>query len=352
MSPWTPTIASTKPTSHNSDSNGKADIHGWWKQRHAPDPRSWDSSLVHGRILFAMLNNEPAVERTEQRARAKSADRALQVLEYLATVPEGGTFSEIARALSMPKSSTHELLAVMTERSFVEFRSENKTYRIGIRTWELGQAFISHRDLLSEARPVINSIAARLDETVQISVLDGLEEVYLDRVDSSQPLRVQAIVGSRVPAHTTALGKILLSDRREGDLLNDLRGRMLRAMTPNTITAPEILIEELRWISLMGFAIDNQEYARGLRCVAVPIRDHSGSTVAAVSVAVPITRGSADELTDALLAVEQGARNISRKLGCDTALLGLKTEDRAELYELIAERLDPVGHHLSLAGRS
>lgn len=306
--------------------------------------------MVPGRILFAMLNTTNS-DRTGERTRAKSADRALQVLEYLATVPDGATFSDIARALSMPKSSTHELLAVMSERSFLEFTPETKSYRIGIRTWELGQAFISHRDLLSEARPVIASVSARLDETVQISVLDGLEEVYLDRVDSSQPLRVQAIVGSRAPAHSTALGKVLLSDRRESDVLGDLRGRKLLGLTPNTITSAEALIDELRWVRLMGFAVDDQEHALGLRCVAVPIRDHSGSIVAAISVAVPITRGSADELTDALLAVDQGAREISRKLGCDTALLGLKTVQRADLYEMIAERLDPAGHGLSLAGQ-
>jgi IclR family transcriptional regulator, KDG regulon repressor len=298
-----------------------------------------------------MLNTQIPTERTDQRTRAKSADRALQVLEYLATVPEGTTFTDIARSLSLPKSSTHELLAVLAERSFIEFNQETKAYRIGIRTWELGQAFVSHRDLLTEARPVIAEVAAKLDETVQISVRDGLEEVYLDRVDSSQPLRVQAIVGSRAPAHTTALGKVLLADRRESDILHDLRGRKLQALTPNTITAPEAIIDELRWVRLIGFAIDDQEHAIGLRCVAVPIRDHHGSTVAAMSVAVPITRGSAEQLTDALLAVEQGARQISRKLGCDSALLGLKTGDRANLHELIAERLDPVGRPLTLAGQ-
>ena len=291
-------------------------------------------------------NNEVVV----QRARAKSADRALQVLEYLATVPEGTNFSEIARALSLPKSSTHELLAVMTERSFLEFNTSTKIYRIGIRTWELGQAFIAHRHLLTEARPVIASIAARLDETVQISVLDGLEEVYLDRVDSSQPLRVQAIIGSRVPAHTIALGKVLLSDRREADILNDLRGVRLQAMTPNTVVTREALIEELRWVKLMGFAIDDEEYAVGLRCVAVPIRDHHGSIVAAISVALPITRGTAHQLTDAVLAIDKGAQGISRHLGCDTALLGLKAGlDRARLYEVVAERLEGAGKNLSLA---
>jgi IclR family KDG regulon transcriptional repressor len=287
-----------------------------------------------------MLNSETADVVTEQRARAKSADRALQVLEYLATVPDGTTFSDIARSLSLPKSSTHELLSVMTERSFVELNPTTKKYRLGIRTWELGQAFVAHRDLITEARPVIGAISASLDETVQISVLDGFEEVYLDRVDSSQPLRVQAIVGSRAPAHTTALGKVLLSDRREGDLLTGLRGHRLRATTENTITAPDQLIMELRWVRAYGFAVDNEEFATGLRCVAVPIRDHSGAIIAAASVAMPITRSGPDKLTDALIALVRGAGEISRKLGCDAALLALPAgSERAELRRLIEDKL-------------
>jgi DNA-binding IclR family transcriptional regulator len=287
-----------------------------------------------------MLNNEIVDEATEQRVRAKSADRALQVLEFLATVPEGTTFSDIAKSLSLPKSSAHELLSVMTERSFVEFNPATKNYRLGIRTWELGQAFVAHRDLITEARPVIGAISATLDETVQISVLDGFEEVYLDRVDSSQPLRVQAIVGSRAPAHTTALGKVLLSDRREADLLNGLRGRKLRASTGNTITATDQLILELRSVRANGFAVDNEEFATGLRCVASPIRDHTGAIIAAASVALPITRANADQMTDALLALARGTSDISRKLGCDAALLGLPASaQRDELRHLIEEKL-------------
>ncbi len=286
-----------------------------------------------------MLNIETIDEVTEQRARAKSADRALQVLEFLAKTPEGTTFSDIARGLSLPQSSAHELLTVMTERSFVEFNPSTKLYRLGIRTWELGQAFVAHRDLITEARPVIQSISATLDETVQLSVLDGFEEVYLDRVDSSQPLRVQAIIGARAPAHTTALGKILLADRREGDLLTGLRGRKLRPATPNTITTADQLILELRWVRANGFAVDNEEHATGLRCVAAPIRDHTGAVIAAVSVAMPITRASADQMTDALIALVKGANDISRKLGCDTALMG-PVGARAELRPLIEDKID------------
>ena len=287
--------------------------------------------------------NQVAEQQTapEQRTRAKSADRALRVLEFLATAPDGSNFTDIARALELPKSSAHELLSVMTERSFIEFNPETKTYRLGIRTWELGQAFVAHRDLMTEARPVMQAIAASLDETVQLAVLDGFEEVYLDRIDSSQQLRVQAIIGARAPAHTTALGKVLLADRREGELLKALRATKLRAMTPHSITSHDELIFELRWVRLHGFAIDNEEHATDLRCVAMPIRDHSGAVIAAMSVAVPITRASADQMTESLLALIRGTGEVSRKLGCDATLLGMPLGgSRVELRAAIEHKLD------------
>ncbi len=287
-----------------------------------------------------MSNDSQGPGPTKSPVRAKSADRALQILEYLATVPEGTSFSEIAGSLGLPKSSAHELLAVMTDRSFVEFRPESKVYRLGIRTWELGQASVAHRDLISEARPVMVSISSTFDETVQISVLDGFDEVYLDRVDSSQTIRVHTMVGSRLPAHITALGKVLLSDKREVTLLTGLRGKRLDAMTKNTISTVDTLIQELRWIRAHGFALDNEEYALGLRCVAVPVRDHTGGIVAAMSVAMPTPRADADRLTDSLMALVKGSNEISRGLGCDVALLsGQSGHERGPLRDTIESKM-------------
>jgi DNA-binding IclR family transcriptional regulator len=111
-------------------------------------------------------------------------------------------------------------------------------------------------------------------------------------------------------------------------------------MTVNTITATDKLIAELRWVRANGFGVDNEEYAIGLRCVAAPIRDHSGAIIAAASVALPITRANADQLTDALLALVRGTSDISRKLGCDAALLGIPAAvKRSELQLLIEDKL-------------
>ena len=130
--------------------------------------------------------------------RAKSAIRALDLIVALAGERRGLSFTELLRMLAVPKSSLHELLAVLTDRGFVEYERESRTYMLGIRVWENGQAYLRHHELVSMARPVMEHIVAQVNETVQVAVLDGVENVYLAKVDCSHPLRLQSDVGRRL----------------------------------------------------------------------------------------------------------------------------------------------------------
>ncbi len=194
---------------------------------------------------------------------------------------------------------------------------------------------------MTEARPVMQAIAASLDETVQLAVLDGFEEVYLDRIDSSQQLRVQAIIGAGHRRTRQHWARSFSQTDGRGSCSKRSRATKLRAMTEHSITSHDELIFELRWVRLHGFAIDNEEHATDLRCVAMPIRDHSGVVIAAMSVAVPITRASADQMTESLLALIRGTGEVSRKLGCDATLLDMPLGgSRVELRAAIEHKLD------------
>lgn len=259
------------------------------------------------------------------------------LLELLAEDGRGLTFTEMATRMKVPKSSLHELLGILTERSFVEWDPEDRTYSLGIRAWECGQAYLGQRDLLAEARPVMRAIVAAANETVQLAVLDGTENVYIERVDSSQPLRLQTSVGTRQPAHTTGLGKAMLADLRESELLRRYQDRPFARLTPNTIGSLAELLEELRRVRANGFALDNEEYSIGLRCVAVPIRNHSGETVAALSMSVPRMRGDAHSLAMNVASLAGGASEVSRHLGCPENLADSSfVEDVAALEETIS----------------
>lgn len=252
----------------------------------------------------------------EHQTRVKSAERVLDIVEYLASDACGRTFSELSRALHLPKSSLHELLLVLTQRGYLNYDEARRTYTLGIRVWESGQAYLRHHDLVREALPVMESIVGKINETVQLAVLDGLENVYLAKVDSSHPLRIQSEVGRRLYAHATGLGKVLLAHLAPEQLDSRLDSVVLPSFTPNTFADQNQLRRELAGITERGFALDAEEYTPGLSCVAVPVFQSQSRVVAAISVSIPNNRLTIELLSTALGLLSNGSLHIARRLGC------------------------------------
>jgi DNA-binding IclR family transcriptional regulator len=248
-------------------------------------------------------------------AQVKSAGRVLDLLVDLASAPDGMVFAELARRQQLPKSSLHGLLAVLTDRGFVEFEPQRRTYSLGIRTWEIGQAYLHHRDLVREALPLMERVVAEINETVQLAALDGIENVYLAKVDCSHPIRLQSEVGKRLHAHATGLGKVLLAFLPAVELSARFDGEPLPAFNANTIREFSALLLELDVIRERGFAIDDQEYTPGLRCVAVPIFDIDGNVLAALSASIPLMRAEEARLELALRSIAAASIDISLRLG-------------------------------------
>jgi DNA-binding IclR family transcriptional regulator len=239
----------------------------------------------------------------------------------------------------------HELLSVLVGHRFVEFDSDSREYRLGIRVWECGQAYLRHRELVVESKTVMTRIASAVNETVQLAVLDDADIVYLEKVDSSQPVRLQSFVGKREPAYTTALGKALLAGLDDGEVAARHAGRLLNASTPYTITTVAGLVDEALRVRVRGFAVDNEEFAEGLRCMAVPIRSHRGAVIAALGVAVPMMRGDADQLSHILSLLVAGAIDVSRRLGCPPQVLAaiLPLKERSAAEAAVRKALDRAG---------
>lgn len=275
----------------------------------------------------------PTAPAVAERVPVKSAARVLDIVEILATEPDGLSFTDIARRLGFPKSSLHGLLGTLTDRGYVGFDSERHVYGLGIRVWEHGQAYLRHRDLLGEATRVMEAIVREINETVQLAVLDGLENVYLHKVDCSHPLRLQSEVGKRLQAHATGLGKVLLAYLPPEELEARLRARPLVRFTPHTPTDPDALLRELEVVRRQGFGVDDQEYTPGLRCVAVPIREPGGRVATAMSASIPIMRAGPEQLAAALRALARGSLDISDRLGMreDDARLVALTHATPEL---------------------
>ncbi len=245
----------------------------------------------------------------------KSALRVLEILELLIDDQRPVSFSDIASRLGYPRSSLHGLLKTMESRGWLEFDADRRRYWLGIRAWEAGNAFRRGIDHVERARPYMEAIRDSLDETVQLAVLDGRHNVYLAKVDGSQRLSLASDVGRRLEAHATGVGKTLLAALSPGELRSRLAGIDLERFTPTTITSIAALEAELQQIRRRGYALDREEYTVGVRCVAVPIRDHSQAVVAAISVSVPSVRFDLDRQEAARELLLETAAQLSMALG-------------------------------------
>lgn len=244
----------------------------------------------------------------------KSADRVLTVLDLLAARGPS-TFSAIVAALGLPNSSAHNLLQTMVRRDYLEFDPDARTYALGLRLWQVAQAYGGNRDLVTEARPLMQAIADVTGETVQLARLDGIENVYLAIAESPHPMKLVSAVGSRLYANATGLGKALLSDLSDGEVRRRLAGVDLPAFTPNTITDVDRLLVALAEVRERGYATDDEEYVIGCRCIAMPIRGASGGVIAAMSVSIPTPRYSQAIADRARTALRDAVTELEGRLG-------------------------------------
>ncbi|AGZ40803.1 IclR family transcriptional regulator [Actinoplanes friuliensis] len=241
--------------------------------------------------------------------------RALDVLELFLDRPELSA-RDVMERLDLPRTTVHELLVTLEARSYlISVPGQPVRYRLGMPVFQLGAAFAGRLDLVREAQDVARDVAAACDEAVHVAVLDGADVIYLVKVDSTHPVRMVSAVGRRLPAHCTAVGKILLSDLDQAALDDILAKGSLPGMTPTSITDPDLLRAQLEEVRAEGVAVDNGESDSAMRCVAAAVRDHSGAVVAAMSVSAPTIRWTAESHVEWTELVRDGAARLSAHMG-------------------------------------
>lgn len=218
----------------------------------------------------------------------KSAYRALDVLEALAAGP--ATLSALSRLLGIPKSSLHGLMRTLTDRGWVTATPDGGRFRLGLRALQVGTRFVDEDELVAHVAPSLDRLAAATGETVQQARLDGDRIVYLAKRDTPHPVRIISSIGTRLPAHATALGKALLA-ARDDDEVRDLLRPPLSSLTASTLVDVDEVLADLARIRDRGWSHDDGEAADGLRCFAVVVpADRRDSPTDAVSVSVPAFR--------------------------------------------------------------
>jgi DNA-binding IclR family transcriptional regulator len=240
----------------------------------------------------------------------QTVTNALRMLEVFHTETEMGV-SDLARRLGLHKNNAFRLLATLELAGYMQQTPETDLYHLGPRCLELGHAFARSHTLIGQARPILEELAETMCETVHLAVLRGDEVVHLDGVLPEQLVLTGLRVGERLPAHCTALGKVLLADGA-----HDVADQTLDRHTDSTLVDPAKLADELRAVALRGYAPDLEEFAIGLRCVAAPVRDASARVIAAISLSGPSLRFTDEALHgEGARAVTAAATRLSQKLG-------------------------------------
>ena len=248
----------------------------------------------------------------------RSVNNAFAVLESFSVErPEIGV-TELSHSLGLGKSTVHRLLTSLASRGYVRKNPETERYCLGFKAFEVGSLAAGRGAIREIAGPFLRSLMLATKETVHLGVLDEWEVVYIDKIESDQPLQMYSRVGRRAPLHCTALGKSLAAWEPEDWIERFLRRRM-RAYTPATLTEPGDLRRELTKIRANRYALDGEEFALGLKCVAAPLFDHSRRVVASIGIAGPAVRMSSDRLPRLSALVRETATGASRALGGELA---------------------------------
>jgi DNA-binding IclR family transcriptional regulator len=243
--------------------------------------------MLLGSEAAMALGRSTSTDRAEQTDGVKSTFRALLVLETL-TDGQARSLSELAATLSLPKSSLHGILRTMVARDWLTVDGSGTQYSLGVRTLITGQGYLSSDSIVRLADPVLDSLVAALDETIHFGLLSAPDIVWLAKRDCSHPLRLVSAVGRRMPAHATALGKVLLAEQPDDLALSQLAWPLPR-LTDSTITSRRELVAELARTRQRGHAVDAGESTVGLRCFAVAVRTSKPARYA-ISCSIPEPR--------------------------------------------------------------
>lgn len=245
--------------------------------------------------------------------------RLLTVLEELCRAGVPITPTEVNTSLRLPKPTVHRLFHTLEAEGFIQRDIDGRSYSPGARLRRLSMDVLSSLRIRTARLAVLRSLSEKIGETCNIATPDRDAMVYLDRVETKWPLRIQMPVGSSVPFHCTASGKMYLSSFLPAHLRTFLSATDLTALTPATITDPALLSDELQGITERGYATDNEEFMEGMVAVAVPVRDMHDRLLATLSVHAPTQRISLDDLVDHVPLITESAQRLMVLLADDAA---------------------------------
>jgi DNA-binding IclR family transcriptional regulator len=247
-------------------------------------------------------------------ADVRSLAKALTVLESLASSHEPMSALALSRRLKYPRATLYRILQTLCRHDFVR-REGPASFRLGFKVLDLGNQLLEGTDLLGAARPALRQLGAEVQETVHLAIPHEGRMVYLDKLEGSGPFCTHSRPGLAVPMHCTALGKAVLAFLPEDRAHAILRGQGMLRHTRRTLVSVKAMDREMARVRRLGYAIDDVEFERDVRCVGAPILDHRGQPVAAMSVSAPVSRMPLSRAHALGLSLRRVAARVSRALG-------------------------------------
>lgn len=245
----------------------------------------------------------------------QAVDRALWILDLFDENENEIKITDISNRMGLHKSTVHSLLKTLHTRGYIDQNPENGKYKLGMKLFERGNVVIHGLDIRKIAKTHLVDLSTKTGQTTHLGILNGKEGVYIDKVEGPKAVILYSRIGKRIPIHCSAIGKCLVAFKDKEELRKLLQGYVYNVQTSKTITNEEDFLVELELISKRGYAIDNQENEPGVCCIAVPIHDHTGQVIAAVSMSTLVTQVDDAELGRFTEMLIKEANGMSHKTG-------------------------------------
>jgi len=245
--------------------------------------------------------------------------RGLRLLNFVANAEKGLTASQVAKISGLPVSTVHRFLVNLESSSFLNC-SDVGIYHLGLGCFSLGQAALAQLDIRRLSLPYLQKLNQQTRETVHLTVRHGLAAVYVEKLDSSEPLRIYSRIGAAVPLYCSAVGKVLLAYMPPQELANIIPQLELKRMSANTIGSIQELQTHLQKVRRNGYACDLEENEPHIRCIAAPVWDHSGMVNASLSITGPAVRMSMTRLRELAPLIQEAGAKISSELGYQASM--------------------------------
>ena len=240
--------------------------------------------------------------------------RGLRILRLFSESPRGLTAKQVAALSRLPVSTVHRFLSNLVAAGFLN-RDLEGTHCLGVACFSIGQAAAAQLDIRRLSLPYLRELNQQTRETIHLTVRHGLSAVYVEKLDSPEPLRIYSRIGGSVPLHCTAVGKVLLAYMPAEEQERLLPQLDLKRLTANSVGNLQELKSELYRVRKNGFASDLEEHELHIRCVAAPIWDHTGSVQSSLSVTAPAFRMPVGRLRQLAPVIQAAGLKISAELG-------------------------------------